>query len=341
MAIRTIFSMAEDCARGERLGWLEFVRDFAGIARALLAHYFPTLAPDLNEHMVAVFRRAGAHGGSWFAGLGFSNEREFMMAFRDLVFAYGREQERMPAPEIALEQVRAIMKDLTLLERQMLWLIIKGYDGPRIAAIMMNAAATAEAVQRIADERLAPQPANTGRAGDPGAPAPPIALDQLRAIMQDLMLLEREVLWLFIKGYDAQRIAAIMMNAAATAEAVRRVAGERLQALLPGAAQEALIVSARVLMEMAEQSKTDSCVSLKTFNSLVNGQLTWRERELAGEHMSNCFYCIDRFTTFQEMVRLRKDTSQITPPQVEAILVQLPFAAGKPRGVLSRLFAGR
>jgi hypothetical protein len=274
MAIRTIFSMAEECARGERLGWGEFARDFAGIARSLLAHYFPTLIPDLDEHVVAVFRRAGGHpnaakpgGVSWFAGLSFTNEREFMMAFRDLVFAYGREQER--------------------------------------------------------------------------APAPPVALDQLRAIMQDLMLLERELLWLFIKGYDAQHIAAIMMNAAATAEAVQQAAGERLHALLPGAELEALTVSARVLMEMAEQSKTDSCVSLKTFNNLVNGQLTWRERELAEEHMINCFYCIDRFTTFQEMARLRKETTAVAPPQVEAILAQLPFAAGKPRGMLSRLFASR
>ena len=48
------------------------------------------------------------------------------------------------------------------------------------------------------------------------------------------MLLEREVLWLFIKGYDAQPIAAIMMNAAATAEAVHRIAEERLAALPPG-----------------------------------------------------------------------------------------------------------
>jgi len=283
MAIRTIFSMAEDCARGERLGWVEFVRDFAGVARTLLAHYFPTLVPQQDEHVVAVCRHAGARGGAWFAGLSFTNEREFMMAFRDLVFAYGREQERAPAP-------------------------------------------------------------------------PPVALEQLRAVMQDLMLLERELLWLFIKGYDAQRIAAIMMNAAASAEAVQRVAAERLQALLPGAvpqrsktgfvgdpgaAPEALTLSARFLMEMAEQAKTEQCVSLKTFNNLVNGQLSWRERELAEEHMSKCFYCIDRFTTFQEMVRLRKDTPPLAPPQVEAILAQLPFAAGKPRGVLSRLFAGR
>ena len=93
-------------------------------------------------------------GGAWFAGLSFTNEREFMMAFRDLVFAYGREQSRAPAPPIAPDQLRAIMQDLMLLERELLWLFIKGYDARHIAAIMMNAAVTAEAVQRVAGERL-------------------------------------------------------------------------------------------------------------------------------------------------------------------------------------------
>jgi hypothetical protein len=284
MAIRTVFSMVEDCARGERQGWLEFVRDFAGIARCLLAHYFPSLSANLDQHVVAVYRQAGAFSSaqpagrssapaaqSWFTGLHFTNEREFMMAFRDLVFAYGREQER----------------------------------------------------------------ADTSRT------APAISLDQVRLIMQEMMLLEREVLWLFIKGYDAQGIAAIMMNAAATAEAVQLAAAERLRALFPGTAPEALTRSAPALMEMAEQSRTDACVSLKTFNNLVNGQITWRDREAAEGHMNNCFYCIDRFTSFQEMVRLRKDTPPLDLPQVEAILAQLPLAPGKPRGMLSRLFAGR
>jgi len=267
MAIRTIFSMAEDCARGERLGWKEFVRDYAGIARALLTHYFPTLAPEVDEHLVAAFRRAGGNGARWFAGLKFSNEREFMMAFGDLVFAYGREQERVPVPPISLDQVRAIMKDLTLLERELLWLVIKGYDGARIAAIMMNAAATADAV--------------------------------------------------------------------------RGIAGERLNALAPGMAPGHPVIPTPVLMELAEQSKTDKCASLKTFNNLVNGQITWRDREQAEEHMNNCFYCIDRFTTFQEMVRLRKDVPPLSESQIEAVLAQLPVAADKPRGTLSRLFAGR
>ena len=45
MTVRTIFTMAEDCGRGERLGWHEFVRDYTPITRVLLEQYFPMLKP--------------------------------------------------------------------------------------------------------------------------------------------------------------------------------------------------------------------------------------------------------------------------------------------------------
>ena len=265
MAIRTIFSMAEDCARGERLGWQEFVRDFAGIARRLLSQYFPTLLPDSDQHLVSIFQRAQASGASWFTGLKFSNEREFMMAFRELVFAYGREKEAPPPATVTLDELQAAVNDLNLLERELLWLIVKGYDPQSIAAIMMHAAATAESVQRTAQERLSPL----------------------------------------------------------------------------AASPEALKACARSLMESAEQLKSEQCLALRTFNNLVNGQITWRERELAEEHMKSCFYCMDRFTTFQELIRLRKDTPRLPENEVDAILSQLACGASKPRGMLSRLFAGR
>jgi hypothetical protein len=162
----------------------------------------------------------------------------------------------------------------------------------------------------------------------------------VRAGIKDLSLLEREMLWLLIKGYNAPRIAAIMMNAAATADAVQRMADERLTEFLPGGAPEVTAAVARVLMESAERSKTEQCASLRTFNNLVNGQISWRERELAQEHMNECFYCIDRFTSFQEMVWIRKSAAMLGDLQIEAILTQLPFVIAKSAGVLSRLFAG-
>jgi hypothetical protein len=265
MAVRTIFSMAEDCAHGKRLGWHEFVRDYAAIARTLLSHFFPMLAPELNTHVAAVFQRARASDYAWFHQLKFQNEREFLMAFRDLVFAYGREVARVPTPELSLEQVGSIMKDLPV------W--------------------------------------------------------------------EREVLWMFIKGYDAARIGAMMMNTEATAEAARDIAEQRLAQALPGATADALNISARVLMAEAEKTGGESCLPLRTFNNLVNGQVSWRERELAEQHIRDCFHCLDRYTSFLEMIRLRKDAQPLGEGEVNLILAQWNLPEEKGRGLLSKLFA--
>jgi hypothetical protein len=257
--------MKEECARGERLGWQEFVRDYVPLARTLLVQYFPTLAPELEAHVRSMFGRARANQNEWFRNASFTNEREFLMAFRQLVFAYGRETERVPVPQLSLEQVREIMKDLPVTEREMLWLFIKGYTAPQIARMMNDAENTAEKVKSIADQRL--------------------------------------------------------------------------KQLLPATTPDAFSTSARVLMEEAEKTKSEQCVALKTFNNIVNGQITWRERELAEEHVRDCFNCLDRFTAFQEMIRLRKDAKPLEEEEVEPVLEELHLPPAKGKGVLARLFA--
>jgi len=265
MAIRTIFTMAEDCVAGRRLGWQEFVRDYAAIARRLLEQYFAVLNPEMEQHVAAIFQRARANDAAWFRGLTFSNEREFLMAFREMVFAYGREMARMPAPEISLEQYLEIVRDLTLIEREMLWMFVKGYDAPQIAPIMMNAAATAESVRKIAEQRL------------------------------------KEV--------------------------------------VPAASSSAFDTSSRVLLQAAEKARTGECLSLKTFNNIINGQISWRERELAEEHMLKCPCCIDRFTSLNEMIRCRKDAEPLAEDRVESIVATLGVSEARPKGLLARLFS--
>jgi len=257
--------MVEECADGQRTGWHEFVRDYAPISRLLLSHYFPSLSPEIGSHIQGVFESAQKDGNAWFRSFKFQNEREFMMEFRQLVFAYGRANSRIPAPEISL--------------------------------------------------------------------------DQMREIMRKLNVVEQEILWLFVKGYTAPQIAPIMMNAEATANAVKEMAQQKLGQVLPGATAQAFNVSARVLIEAAEKTRTEHCLPLKTFNNLINGQVSWRERELAEEHIRDCFYCIDRFTSFQEMIRLRKDTPPLSEQEIESLLQALHFAPVKKKGFLGRIFA--
>lgn len=267
MAVRTIFAMAEDCARGEALGWHEFVRDYLPIGRRLLEHYFRVLKPDLETHAAAVFERARAQDNAWFKSLKIANEREFLMAFRELVFRYGREEARVQVPRISMEQYGQLIEGLSLVEREMLWLYVKGYDAAQIAAMILNAAATAEAVKGIAQERLA--------------------------------------------------------------------------RLLPGSVAEVFSGSVHALIEAAEQARTDACLPWKTFNNIVNGQIAWRERELAEKHIRDCLYCIDRFSSFQEMIRYRKDAEAAPEVEIEGLLGRLGLPSQQGKGPLKRLFSRR
>lgn len=255
--------MVQDCAAGKRLGWQEFVRDYAEITAQLLDHYFPVLHPEIDQHTLGVYQRAHANGKAWFKDLKFQNEREFLMSFRELVFAYGRIVARVPTPELSLEQFKEIVKDQSVVER--------------------------------------------------------------------------EVMWLFLKGYGAAQIAPMMMNAEATSNAVKAVADQRLKDLFPAMTADAFNISARSLIEAAEKSKTPDCLALKTFNNIVNGQITWRERDVAEQHIRDCFYCIDRFTSFQEMIRLKKDAKPFSEPKVELILGELGFEPARKKGLLAKI----
>jgi hypothetical protein len=146
------------------------------------------------------------------------------------------------------------------------------------------------------------------------------------------------MLWMFVKGYDPGMAAAMMSNTEATAQATRKIADERLSRILPDATPGAFNVSARVLIVEAEKTGSESCASLKTFNNLINGQVSWRERDLAEEHIAACFRCLDRFTSFQEMIGIRKDARPLPEPDIECVLSQLSLpAAKKSKGVLAKL----
>lgn len=255
--------MVQDCTAGERLGWQEFVRDYAEITGTLLDRYFPVLHPELGQHVLGFFQKARGNDNSWFKELKFQNEREFLMSYRELVFEYARTVARVPTPELSLDQFKEIVKDQSVVER--------------------------------------------------------------------------EIMWLFLKGYTAQQISPMMMNAEATSNAVKAVADQRLKDLFPAMTADAYNISARALIEAAEKTGTPDCLPLKTFNNLINGQLTWRERDLTEQHIRDCFYCLDRFTSFQEMIRLRKDGKAAPDAQVDAVLEKLGFTSGKKKGLFAKI----
>jgi hypothetical protein len=264
MAIRTIFTMAEDCAAGQRQGWFEFVRDYGTIARTLMAHYFPGLATDIHQHLKTAFVRANSEDNAWFRSLRFSNEREFAMEFRGFIFAYGRETDRIPLPVLSADALDRAQDSLTLLQRQLFWIYLRGWNAAQASAILISAPNTAQETKALADERIA--------------------------------------------------------------------------GMLPAGSATDRFTVARVAIEVADGGKTADCLSWKTTNNIINGQIAWRERELAEIHMAGCIQCLNAFTAFQEMIWLRKSAEPLPEPEVANILKGLRLRA--PKGLLSRLRAG-
>ena len=254
--------MAEECARGERTGWYEFVRDYTPIARNLIGHYFPTLRPELDQHVLGVFRQARADENAWFRSFPFAHEREFLMAFRELVFASARSAARLPAPESSLERARELMRELTVVERELFWMFLKGYDIPQTASILMNAGTTA-AVVKESTEKLVAQ-------------------------------------------------------------------------LLPGGAPAGGV--GRVLLEMAEKARTPECLPLRTINNIINGQISWHDRDRAEQHIRECVHCLDRFTSFQEMIWYGRRAQPLEDTEVVGYLERLAVRESR-KSVVARLFS--
>lgn len=264
MAIRTIFTTAEGCAKGLRQGWFDFVRDYGAIADVLLAHYYPGLASELPLHMQSVFARANADGNAWFRSLHFSNEREFSMAFRQLVFVYGNHSQRMTPPEISADSLVQAQEGLMLVQRQIFWLYLRGWSADEASSILTNAASTAQEVRQLADERLA---------------------------------------LIITQGSPTNRLAA-----------------------------------ARGAMESSEHAHTADCLSWKTMDNIINGQIAWRDRQASERHMNGCNHCLNAFTSFQEMIWLRTSAKPLPQAEIDSIVRTLHVQG--PKGLFSRLLAG-
>ncbi|HYG98947.1 MAG TPA: hypothetical protein VD837_07435 [Terriglobales bacterium] len=263
MAIRTIFTMAEDCAHGVRQGWFEFVRDYGTVAERLVAHYFPTLASETGMRRRTVFARANADDNAWFRSLAFANEREFAMAFRELVLAYGRSSVRLPVLQFSADD------------------LARAPDG--------------------------------------------------------LALIQRQLFWVFLKGWSVDEASAMITNAAATAKEARILADDRIHALADGDSSMAHCATTLRAMELAESARTPDCLSWKTMDNIINGQISWRDRDNAERHASGCIHCLNSFTAFQEMIWLRKEAQPLPETEIEQVVQGLRLQERK--GLFSRLLA--
>ncbi|HEY4682547.1 MAG TPA: hypothetical protein VIH17_04775 [Candidatus Acidoferrales bacterium] len=145
-------------------------------------------------------------------------------------------------------------------------------------------------------------------------------------LLEGLAYVPRQILAVSAKGYQTREIEKILEIDKKHAEEVIEAAKEKLRALEGERYREDTVSGGWAALRAAhEEDKKEGCVSDKTFVRISEGQITWREKEAAEQHMASCLYCLDRWTNFQEMRMYYSSLPPAADGFIESVVRKMGF----------------
>jgi len=268
----TFHRIREECEQASPEAWGAFLAFYAPACLRVLEIYGPIRAESASQVLKRMLQDQAANGFEHFRATSRQSEREFLV------------------------EIRAAMLDL--------------------------------AVESVAAE------------SPPDAPNGAPDFDSLTAILADLPLLHREMLFLRLAGYTdatmehmlriATRVAEKAFERLKDYEAVQRLKANRCP--WPGAWLS--------ILHKARASKTDKCPALHQIMRIHDGQVSWYDKEPVEKHVSGCIYCLERWTALHEVAYWRRHAPPLSTAQKNEFLLAIPIVGpgAAKRSLLQRLF---
>ncbi len=171
--------------------------------------------------------------------------------------------------------------------------------------------------------------------------APRPAPEKLNALLKGLPLLHQEILFLKLAGYaDATLEKLLRITPAVALKGLERLQAdysiilrqEQDVSLWPAAWSEVL--------RYARASKQGGCPPLRQFVRILDGQVSWYDKDPVEQHMTSCLHCLERWTALRELVHWRREAKPLSLAELEALLSCLPIQTEAKAGksFLGRIF---
>lgn len=168
-------------------------------------------------------------------------------------------------------------------------------------------------------------------------PTAPLVLEKLWELLQQFQPLQRELILLRFRGYTPEEITRIHRFEPETTEKVLAAVTEKARGQLGLAFRDDLpALDHEALFAEIERQRTDQCVPDKTYVRIVDGQITWREKEDVEPHIDACLYCLARFAEYREVSYFLHKLPAIEPAVARELAAALglpPAEEDKPRGL--------
>lgn len=178
-----------------------------------------------------------------------------------------------------------------------------------------------------------------GREGPGGDPT--MSLELFEKWLEGLPHIPRQILAVGAKGYRAAGIGRILKIDEKHAHEVIEAAKEKLKALEGERYNEDTVYGGwRGLRAAHKDGAKEGCVPDRTFVRIADGQIAWREKEAAEQHMGACLYCLDRWTDYQEMRMYYASLSPAGESFVAVVLCKMGFEVEEKKSLLAKIAGG-
>ncbi len=155
-----------------------------------------------------------------------------------------------------------------------------------------------------------------------GLPTP----EKLAALLQGAPLVHQEITFLKLAGYSDRTLEDLLRISP-------RVAGEGLDrlkteyaAVLDRAEDQCPWPAAWLAITgAARAARKPDCPALRQLIRVLDGQISWYEKEPIEQHRAQCFSCLEHWTSLLEVVNWAKRARPWSQPRVETLLAALPL----------------
>ncbi|MFN3324011.1 MAG: hypothetical protein ACK5AZ_10990 [Bryobacteraceae bacterium] len=176
---------------------------------------------------------------------------------------------------------------------------------------------------------------------DKASTAPEISLDfeTLTEALAPLTAMERQAVWLEAMGYHPEHAGSLLNMDAATAGGIREKAADLLRGKMDQWNINVMQQNGFLLRQAVKGLETEQCFPSRTFLDLLDGRMTWADRQDVDRHMVGCWYCVDHLCRMREIDAILRDSRPLRAGEAEPYLKLLGLPAGKVP-FWKRLFAG-
>lgn len=162
--------------------------------------------------------------------------------------------------------------------------------------------------------------------------------EQFAQLLNQFLPIPREAVVMLAKDYKPEKFSVVLHMEESTAKGIQESANQKLEAL--GISLRLPANLDRMLWQLEQEEATPDCVPVRTFVRILDGQITWREKEAADRHMAGCLHCFQHFVTYQELHWFYLEYPPADAKRVEAVAAKIGFTGreqGKKESVLAKV----